>query len=166
MEGPIVDLLKTKWETFVKNRFNNLFFIFLTYFLISMGAYVNRPVPCVSSAPTTLTKRPLSIMELPALNITCVNVSIHLHPEVIIEDPTITTDPTSLTDILTAPTTNLTRGLELMLDIATSTSSSNVTLEPEDEELEDDFLPLLLGTQTEVVTQLPADAVTVQYVVE
>ncbi|XP_069188418.1 transient receptor potential cation channel subfamily V member 5 [Procambarus clarkii] len=166
MEGPIVDLLKTKWETFVKNRFNNLFFVFLTYFLISMGAYVNRPVPCVTSTPIPLSKRPLSIMELPALNITCVNVSIHLHPDVIIEDPTITTDPTSLIDILTAPTVNLTQGFDLNLDIATSTSSSNVTLQPEEEEAEDDFLPLLLGTQAEVVTQLPDDAVTVQYVVE
>ncbi|XP_071540423.1 uncharacterized protein nan isoform X2 [Panulirus ornatus] len=170
MEGPIVDLLKTKWETFVKNRFNNLFFVFLAYFLISMGAYVNRPMPCFSSYSAIMGKRPLSIMQLPALNITCVNVTARLHPDVIIEDPTVTQDTTSTVDILTVPTPNLTQGFDLEFDLTTLSSSSssssvNVTLEPEDD-LDDDYLPLLLGSQEEVVTQLPDDPMTVQYMVE
>ncbi|XP_069994178.1 uncharacterized protein [Penaeus vannamei] len=89
MEGPIVDLLKTKWEAFVKKKFNNLFFVFLGYFLISMGAYVNRPVPCTSSATTMATKKPLAIMELKGYGITCVNVTVALAPNVTVEDPTV-----------------------------------------------------------------------------
>ncbi|XP_047499244.1 transient receptor potential cation channel subfamily V member 5-like [Penaeus chinensis] len=89
MEGPIVDLLKTKWEAFVKKKFNNLFFVFLGYFLISMGAYVNRPVPCTSSATAMATKKPLAIMELKGYGITCVNVTVALAPNVTVEDPTV-----------------------------------------------------------------------------
>lgn len=70
-------------------RFNNLFFVFLGYFLISMGAYVNRPVPCTSSATTMATKKPLAIMELKGYGITCVNVTVALAPNVTVEDPTV-----------------------------------------------------------------------------
>lgn len=78
----------------------------------------------------------------------------------------MTTDGTS-----TLPTPNLTQGFDLNIDLTTLSSSSssstsaNVTLEPEDD-LDDDYLPLLLGSQEEVVTQLPEDPMTVQYMVE
>ncbi|KAG7169642.1 Transient receptor potential cation channel subfamily V member 5-like [Homarus americanus] len=151
MEGPIVDLLKTKWETFVKNRFNNLFYVFLAYFLISMGAYVNRPVPCVSSWPGSVVK-PLSIMKLPALNIICVDVAVKVHPGVIIQDSGITTDPTSLIDVLTTPRINRSSVFEVDLDSSTSTSSSYMTLEPVGED-EGEVEPLLaVVTQDQGVT--------------
>ncbi|XP_045115765.1 transient receptor potential cation channel subfamily V member 5-like [Portunus trituberculatus] len=163
MEGPIVDLLKTKWETFVKKRFNNLFFVFLAYFLVSLVAYVSRPVPCVPSSRFFASRRPLSIMQLPALNITCVNVSIHLHPDMVIEDPTVTTDATFAS--LVSSVTNTTH-----IDYDFTTSTSRVTSEPEGENLEEDYPPLLGaeedGEEDEVVTQPPEDAVTVQYLVE
>ncbi|XP_050701806.1 transient receptor potential cation channel subfamily V member 5-like [Eriocheir sinensis] len=164
MEGPIVDLLKTKWETFVKKRFNNLFLVFLAYFLVSLVAYVSRPMPCVSSSKFSSKSHPLSIMQLPALNITCVNVSVHLHPDMVIEDPTVTTDPTF--GGLVTTVTNATNDYDF------TTFTSRVTSQPEEEEDLEDFPPLLLaagedeGEDDEVVTRPPEDAVTVQYLVE
>lgn len=44
LEGPVMDLLHAKWNTFVKFRFYRQFFAFLIYFLISINAFMTRPV--------------------------------------------------------------------------------------------------------------------------
>lgn len=44
MEGPVDDLLQTKWKTFIKARFYRQFILFALYFLISATAFVLRPV--------------------------------------------------------------------------------------------------------------------------
>lgn len=43
LEGVLIDLLKTKWETFVKAKFYRQFRIFAVYFLISLFAFGLRP---------------------------------------------------------------------------------------------------------------------------
>lgn len=44
LEGPVMDLLHAKWNTFVKFRFYRQFFTFLIYFLISINAFITRPI--------------------------------------------------------------------------------------------------------------------------
>ena len=44
MEGPIIDLLHAKWNAFVKFRFYRQFICFAIYFLISITAFVIRPI--------------------------------------------------------------------------------------------------------------------------
>lgn len=44
LEGPVMDLLHAKWNTFVKFRFYKQFVTFAIYFLISLTAFVNRPI--------------------------------------------------------------------------------------------------------------------------
>lgn len=43
LEGVLIDLLKTKWETFVKAKFYRQFYIFSVYFFISLFAFGLRP---------------------------------------------------------------------------------------------------------------------------
>lgn len=43
LEGVLIDLLKTKWETFVKAKFYRQFYLFAIYFVISMAAFGLRP---------------------------------------------------------------------------------------------------------------------------
>jgi transient receptor potential cation channel subfamily V member 5 len=43
LEGVLIDLLKTKWETFVKAKFYRQFYIFTVYFFISLAAFGLRP---------------------------------------------------------------------------------------------------------------------------
>jgi transient receptor potential cation channel subfamily V member 5 len=43
LEGVLIDLLKTKWNTFVKAKFYRQFRIFSVYFLISLCAFGFRP---------------------------------------------------------------------------------------------------------------------------
>lgn len=43
LEGVLIDLLKTKWETFVKAKFYRQFYLFAVYFVISMAAFGLRP---------------------------------------------------------------------------------------------------------------------------
>lgn len=43
LEGVLIDLLKTKWNTFVKAKFYRQFYIFTCYFLISLAAFCLRP---------------------------------------------------------------------------------------------------------------------------
>ncbi|XP_068237254.1 transient receptor potential cation channel subfamily V member 5 [Palaemon carinicauda] len=161
MEGPIVDLLKTKWEAFVKNRFNHLFLVFLVYFLISMGAYVNRPVPCTLMKPTTSSTK--ADMTFASLGITCVNVTVTVVPNATLEDASVTTDPSEVLR-------NLGLGIDIPLNIASSSSSPiftlpNVTVGPvEGGGLTVEYYHPLLGN--DLVTSLPEDAVTVQYIVE
>lgn len=45
MDGVLIDLLKTKWNTFVKRRFYSQFFLFAFYFLISLICFTLRPGP-------------------------------------------------------------------------------------------------------------------------
>lgn len=45
MDGVLIDLLKTKWNTFVKSRFYRQFYLFATYFFISLVCFVLRPGP-------------------------------------------------------------------------------------------------------------------------
>lgn len=43
LEGVLIDLLKTKWETFVKAKFYRQFYLFAIYFVISLFAFGLRP---------------------------------------------------------------------------------------------------------------------------
>lgn len=43
LEGVLIDLLKTKWETFVKAKFYRQFYLFAIYFFISLFAFCLRP---------------------------------------------------------------------------------------------------------------------------
>lgn len=43
LEGVLIDLLKTKWETFVKAKFYRQFYLFAIYFVISLAAFGLRP---------------------------------------------------------------------------------------------------------------------------
>lgn len=45
MDGVLVDLLKTKWEAFVKRRFYRQFVLFAIYFVISLFCFTLRPGP-------------------------------------------------------------------------------------------------------------------------
>ena len=64
-------------------RFFKLFAVFMCYFLISCGAYINRPMPCAKNSSAKKFK--LAVMELPAYGITCVNVTVSLAPNVTVE---------------------------------------------------------------------------------
>ena len=70
-------------------RFYNLFFVFLTYFLISTGAYVLRPVPCVPVGSRVPVKAKPAVMLLPALGVTCVNVTVRLAENYTVHDPKV-----------------------------------------------------------------------------
>lgn len=57
MDGVLVDLLKTKWNAFVKRRFYRQFFLFALYFIISLVCFTLRPGPpdkSISSSNTTI----------------------------------------------------------------------------------------------------------------
>jgi hypothetical protein len=43
LEGVLIDLLKTKWNTFVKAKFYQQFYLFAVYFFISLFAFLLRP---------------------------------------------------------------------------------------------------------------------------
>ncbi|XP_050673208.1 transient receptor potential cation channel subfamily V member 5 isoform X2 [Leptidea sinapis] len=45
LEGMLIDLLKTKWNTFVKFRFYRQFILFSCYFLVSLVCFTLRPGP-------------------------------------------------------------------------------------------------------------------------
>lgn len=45
LDGILIDLLKTKWNTFVKSRFYRQFYLFTSYFLISLVSFLLRPGP-------------------------------------------------------------------------------------------------------------------------
>lgn len=45
LEGMLIDLLKTKWNTFVKFRFYRQFLSFFCYFLVSLVCFTLRPGP-------------------------------------------------------------------------------------------------------------------------
>lgn len=45
LEGMLIDLLKTKWNTFVKFRFYRQFILFSFYFLVSLVCFTLRPGP-------------------------------------------------------------------------------------------------------------------------
>lgn len=45
MDGVLIDLLKTKWDTFVKSRFYRQFYLFATYFCITLVSFLLRPGP-------------------------------------------------------------------------------------------------------------------------
>lgn len=82
MDGVVIDLLKTKWNTFVKRRFYRQFFLFAFYFLISLVCFTLRPGPPEkSSSPpdpsqnttentTDILKTPFDINNKTFLNIT------------------------------------------------------------------------------------------------
>jgi len=43
LEGVLIDLLKTKWEVFVKAKFYRQFYLFAIYFFVSLFAFTLRP---------------------------------------------------------------------------------------------------------------------------
>lgn len=45
LEGMLIDLLKTKWNTFVKFRFYRQFILFACYFVVSLVCFILRPGP-------------------------------------------------------------------------------------------------------------------------
>lgn len=45
LDGVLIDLLKTKWNTFVKSRFYRQFYLFAIYFLVSLVSFLLRPGP-------------------------------------------------------------------------------------------------------------------------
>lgn len=45
LDGILIDLLKTKWNTFVKSRFYRQFYLFTSYFLVSLVSFLLRPGP-------------------------------------------------------------------------------------------------------------------------
>lgn len=45
LDGVVIDLLKTKWDTFVKSRFYKQFYMFSFYFLFSLASFILRPGP-------------------------------------------------------------------------------------------------------------------------
>ncbi|XP_037940165.1 transient receptor potential cation channel subfamily V member 5 [Teleopsis dalmanni] len=45
LDGVVIDLLKTKWNTFVKSRFYKQFYMFAFYFLFSLVSFISRPGP-------------------------------------------------------------------------------------------------------------------------
>ncbi|KYN30196.1 Transient receptor potential cation channel subfamily V member 5 [Trachymyrmex cornetzi] len=47
MDGVLVDLLHAKWNTFVKSRFYNQFFLFCFYFVLSLISFTLRPGPSI-----------------------------------------------------------------------------------------------------------------------
>lgn len=47
LDGILIDLLKTKWNTFVKSRFYRQFYLFTSYFLVSLISFLLRPGPNV-----------------------------------------------------------------------------------------------------------------------
>lgn len=50
LDGILIDLLKTKWNTFVKSRFYRQFYLFTSYFLVSLISFLLRPGPIGSDA--------------------------------------------------------------------------------------------------------------------
>ncbi|XP_030372059.1 transient receptor potential cation channel subfamily V member 5 [Scaptodrosophila lebanonensis] len=48
LDGVVIDLLKTKWDTFCKSRFYKQFYMFAVYFLFSLVSFILRPGPDVS----------------------------------------------------------------------------------------------------------------------
>ncbi|KAF2362077.1 Ankyrin repeat [Trinorchestia longiramus] len=175
MEGPVVDLLKTKWATFVKFKFYNLFFVFFTYFLISTGAYVLRPVPCVPVGSRVATVPKPAVMVLPALGVTCVNVSVVLADNYTVHEPQVTTfadDEENATTVSTSqlpvqlspPGSNLAMQSDFEVTAVPDTLRFEVELPIDDDVLsanENEDVSLEAS-----VTELPGDGVTVKYVVE
>lgn len=53
LEGMLIDLLKTKWNTFVKFRFYRQFILFSCYFVISLVCFTLRPGPPDRALNTT-----------------------------------------------------------------------------------------------------------------
>lgn len=49
LDGILIDLLKTKWNTFVKSRFYRQFYLFTSYFLISLISFLLRPGPMLGN---------------------------------------------------------------------------------------------------------------------
>lgn len=45
LDGVLIDLLKTKWNTFVKSRFYRQFYLFASYFVVSLVSFLLRPGP-------------------------------------------------------------------------------------------------------------------------
>lgn len=45
LDGVLIDLLKTKWNTFVKSRFYRQFYLFASYFFVSLVSFLLRPGP-------------------------------------------------------------------------------------------------------------------------
>lgn len=50
LDGVLIDLLKTKWNTFVKSRFYRQFYLFAIYFLVSLVSFLLRPGPDIEEA--------------------------------------------------------------------------------------------------------------------
>lgn len=52
LDGVLIDLLKTKWNTFVKSHFYKQFYLFAFYFLFSLLSFTLRPGPTFDETET------------------------------------------------------------------------------------------------------------------
>ncbi|XP_015113210.1 transient receptor potential cation channel subfamily V member 5 [Diachasma alloeum] len=56
MDGVLIDLLNAKWNTFIKSRFYQQFFLFCFYFVLSLISFVLRPGPSPTDSSGNSTK--------------------------------------------------------------------------------------------------------------
>lgn len=59
LDGVLIDLLKTKWNTFVKFRFYQQFYLFACYFLVSLVTFTLRPGPDLDEMEDTVKNKTL-----------------------------------------------------------------------------------------------------------
>nr|XP_019536378.2 transient receptor potential cation channel subfamily V member 5 [Aedes albopictus] len=106
LEGVLIDLLKTKWNSFVKDKFYRQFFVFFWYFCVSLVSFTLRRGPMVLEEPganrttTSITMKNLTFSDstnvtLPTLlavevneKITQFNMNETLFDPAILEDNT------------------------------------------------------------------------------
>ncbi|KAL3281599.1 hypothetical protein HHI36_004806 [Cryptolaemus montrouzieri] len=80
LDGVLIDLLKTKWNTFVKFKFYRQFFTFAFYFMISLVAFTLRPGPPIyhseiSHNATNFTILSANLVDLSTINSKVENLS-------------------------------------------------------------------------------------------
>ncbi|XP_001606102.2 transient receptor potential cation channel subfamily V member 5 isoform X1 [Nasonia vitripennis] len=60
LEGVLIDLLNAKWNTFVKSRFYQQFYLFFCYFILSLISCTLRPGPITKTDAPTTTPHPMN----------------------------------------------------------------------------------------------------------
>lgn len=72
LDGVLIDLLKTKWNTFVKDKFYRQFYKFSVYFLVSLVGFTLRPLfgemELDDDGNSTTTMMPMNDTEAPPLD--------------------------------------------------------------------------------------------------
>ncbi|KAJ0181333.1 hypothetical protein K1T71_003418 [Dendrolimus kikuchii] len=78
LEGMLIDLLKTKWNTFVKFRFYRQFILFSCYFLVSLICFTLRPGPPERGLNSTVVNSTTGPHNETEISIDVVNCTISL----------------------------------------------------------------------------------------